>query len=695
MKTIDWSTPSEDAAGSMPLGNGDIGLNVWIDLSGILRFYIGKTDAWGESGQLYKVGRVRVDLRDRSGEQLLRGQPWSWSLDMHTATMRVHSPRAALALRVDANHPLIFLTAEGPDGMVLEAAAEVWRTARRPLTGQEQHSLLTGGPDAVYSEADELLSPDERTVAVLHHNHSSVWGGNLARQELAEWQAEAQDPLAGNTFGYAMRGAHLRRSEEATLSGMAPGGKASLSIAVLTCRNSSRETWTHRVVRLLEQAPPPGNPSTESAHQKWWEGFWGRSFVELQGDETASTVSLNYAAQRFLNACAGRGAYPIKFNGSLFTVDWGYPRTANRLQPDYPVERFDADYRRWGPGYWHQNTRLPYWAMLGAGDYDLMEPFFAMYRDALPLAEFRTRKLCGHGGAFFPEAMTFWGTYLDHHYGWPGERDPALPKHVAANGYMRMHHSSGLEVAHLALLRHARTRDGDFLRTTALPITEAVLTYYDEHYPRLQGKLHLAPAQVLEQWWEASNPLPDLAGLEAVTRLVLKLDDRVSSGLRETARRLEHDLPPLPMRTEDSGVVFAPAARWEGPPRNRENPELYALFPFLLCPPGSPRFAIADETFSRRTYRDDVGWMQDGIQAALLGRVPEAMTSIINRLGAAPEAARFPAFWGPNWDWIPDQDHGSTAAIALQFLCHWGKGTLPCGLTLSHSLPGDGLSGLR
>jgi hypothetical protein len=27
---------------------------------------------------------------------------------------------------------------------------------------------------------------------------------------------------------------------------------------------------------------------------------------------------------------------------------------------------------------------------------------------------------------------------------------------------------------------------------------------------------------------------------------------------------------------------------------------------------------------------------------------------------------RFPAFWGPNYDWSPDQDHGNVAMIALQ-----------------------------
>ena len=27
---------------------------------------------------------------------------------------------------------------------------------------------------------------------------------------------------------------------------------------------------------------------------------------------------------------------------------------------------------------------------------------------------------------------------------------------------------------------------------------------------------------------------------------------------------------------------------------------------------------------------------------------------------------RFPAFWGPNFDWTPDQDHGCVPMIALQ-----------------------------
>ena len=45
--------------------------------------------------------------------------------------------------------------------------------------------------------------------------------------------------------------------------------------------------------------------------------------INASAAEEAETVSRSYTLQRYMNACAGRGAYPIKFNGSIFTVDNG------------------------------------------------------------------------------------------------------------------------------------------------------------------------------------------------------------------------------------------------------------------------------------------------------------------------------------------------------------------------------------
>src|SRR5258708_17819815 len=69
-----WTTPGPGPAESMPLGNGDIGLNVWVEPGGDLLFYVSKTDAWGDQikpwmdgwmkqgGILSKLGLVRISF---------------------------------------------------------------------------------------------------------------------------------------------------------------------------------------------------------------------------------------------------------------------------------------------------------------------------------------------------------------------------------------------------------------------------------------------------------------------------------------------------------------------------------------------------------------------------------------------------------------------------------------------------------
>ena len=60
---IIWDSPSKGMDGSMPIGNGDIGSNVWMEENGDLVFYISRTDSWGDNGRLLKVGRVRISLK--------------------------------------------------------------------------------------------------------------------------------------------------------------------------------------------------------------------------------------------------------------------------------------------------------------------------------------------------------------------------------------------------------------------------------------------------------------------------------------------------------------------------------------------------------------------------------------------------------------------------------------------------------
>ncbi|MEA3365885.1 MAG: hypothetical protein U9Q79_09630, partial [Candidatus Hydrogenedentes bacterium] len=138
-------------------------------------------------------------------------------------------------------------------------------------------------------------------------------------------------------------------------------------------------------------------------------------------------------------------------------------------------------------------------------------------------------------------------------------------------------------------------------------------------------------------------------------------------------RRILETVPPLPMtKTEDARPVLAAAAEILEPPKNQENPALYAVFPYRLFGVGRPSLDIARRTYASRRVKSHRGWHQEETQAACLGLADEAGQGLLEQLSDQYRAGRFPVNWGPNFDWIPDQDHGSNILMALQhMLLQW------------------------
>lgn len=412
-----------------------------------------------------------------------------------------------------------------------------------------------------------------------------------------------------------------------------------------------------------------------------WRLFVGGAEVASDGsppsvEDAALAVTRGYILQRWINACAGRGALPIKFNGSLFTVP----------TDDAPETwKGDPDYRRWGSGYWWQNTRLPYIASCASGDFDLMLPMFRMYAgDTLGVAKYRNRHHLNAPGAFLNECSYFWGHAFNECYG--VERKPDLPPGINELQYHRWEFTAGYELAWMMLDYYEYTRDEKFLAEMVAPFVREILAFYDARYPvDAGGHIAISPAQALETWWDCTNPMTDIAGLTAVTERLLQLEGwdtvpvtqrfvrwlsrkpqgRMPEDLEALVRRVRAKMPPLPTREQDGARMLAPAGRFETK-KNIENPELYAVFPFRLVAIGRPDIDLGIRAFRARTDRGDSGWRQDDIFAAYLGLADEAGKLLVGRARKHHPASRFPAFWGPNYDWVPDQDHGGVLMRALQ-----------------------------
>jgi hypothetical protein len=212
------------------------------------------------------------------------------------------------------------------------------------------------------------------------------------------------------------------------------------------------------------------------------------------------------------------------------------------------------------------------------------------------------------------------------------------------------------------------TLDETFLRETLVPFATQVMTFYERHYPReSDGRIRFEPAQALETWWDSVNPLPEIAGLRSVLpRLTSLPEGAVPGATRSDWLKLLDAMPPLPVqRADDGSLTLAPAAT-TGQKANSETPELYAVFPYGLFGAGKDNLDLARRTWERRDPKATGGWRQDAVNAAMLGLTDEAARFVTSNFKTKHPASRFPAFWGPNANWIPDQDHGSVSMIALQ-----------------------------
>ena len=632
---VDWDSPGPNSAASMPLGNGDIGLNVWVDPGGDLLFYISKTDAWGgekdpaadewmqTGGVLMKLGLVRVTL---SPNPLAGGPattPFHQILHLHDGEITITEGEGSTAIHyriwVDANHPVIRVEAKSDRPLKATVTLHDWRLGR----------------------GDSILPVKERIV--WKHQNPSKDDPRLA------------DPhLADICFGGTIDGGGLTRKDDSTLASAVAKKDQLISIVALTGVGSE---WRPALDRRIASIGRLGLEAERLAHRQWWDQFWGRSYIFLHGNShgdtrdaaSADSVTRGYILQRFATACAGRGAYPIKFNGSLFVVDDPHHLSDGKLVP------VNADFRAWGGQYWFQNTRPMYWPRLAAGDFDLMMPLFNMYLHILPENAAEVKKYYDHGGAYFQETTPFWGTL------------PFMPPSGQAL-YTHHYFTPILELSMMMLDYYEYTGDDRFVRQYLLPIASAGLEFFDRHFPRdSAGHLLLDPDNSIEMYWKVHDPAPDIAGLKAVLTRMIQLPSSFVLPQRKEWRALLAILPPLPIDSSDGAPRLLP---YTGPQtaerRNEENPELYAIYPFRLYGLDKSGLALARHTFDMRKCPQKGCWSQDPVQAAMLGYTDIAKEDTRYALTRKDASQKFPAFWDKSHDYLPDEDNGGNGENGLQ-----------------------------
>jgi len=674
---IIWNSPSTNPSESMPCGGGDIGMNVWVE-NGDVIIYVARSGNFDEHNTLMKTGRLRIKLFPNP----FAGTVFKQQLHLQEGYVTVEGEHKGLKVKLtiwaDVYFPRAHVDISANKKIRVEASYESWRYRDRVVKARENfaNSWKWAAPKNNVYRKDEI-NFEGNGVLFYHHNPvETIFDATVAQQGMQSVKDQLYNPLKELAFGGFLFGENFIPGGTDTgtyvntdykawkLRSKSPAVAQALNLALFDAQVSNISQWKAGLLARHIPQPIPDFKRTQS----WWQQFWNRSFIHIgAGNEELKDweIGRNYQIFRYMLACNANSDWPTKFNGGLFTVDPVYT-DKNELTPDY---------RNWGGGlHTMQNQRLVYFPMIKAGDWDMLHAQLYFYQRILKNAELRSKVYWNHEGACFTEQMENFGLPNYAEYG--SKRPEYFDKGVEYNAWLEYEWDTVLEFC-LMVLEQERYTGQDI--THFIPFLQKSLQFFDEHYQYLarqrgikaldgDGKLILFPGSGAETFKMANNASSTIAALQTVTRRLLELPEKyLNKKERAYWDSFSHRIPPIPYTRVYGPVTIAPAKSWERV-QNVESPQLYPVYPWGIFGIGKPGLDTALNTWKYDSlvnkFRSHLGWKQDNIWAARLGLTDEAWR--LTALKLQNSERRFPAFWGPGFDWVPDHNWGGSGMIGLQ-----------------------------
>ncbi|MEI6142143.1 MAG: DUF5703 domain-containing protein [Mariniphaga sp.] len=679
-----WTAQSQNSSESMPCGGGDIGLNVWVEKGEIL-FYLSRSGAFDENNVFPKFGRVRLKLTPNPFD----GGDFRQELKLKEGTIEISGNKGGnkctIKIWVDVFRPVVHVETESNQPVTVEATYENWRIKDLEWTNQRMTNASLGFRDAPMNAVirKDSISFEGNTVLFYHRNREeSLFDITVKQQGLDPVKDQLWNPLKNLTFGGMMVGENMKPAGKTSgkytdtqfegwkLQSIKPLRKHELKVFLHIENAPDVSGWKDGLAKNVKEVEA-AQKTTRAKTLQWWSDFWERSYIIINPEKADPKspewqVGRNYQLFRYQLGCNAYGNYPTKFNGGMFTFDPVY------VDKNLP---FTPDHRNWGGGtHTQQNQRLVYFPMFKSGDFDMLPSQLNFYLRALRNAEIRTEFYWGHKGPSFSEQLEQFGLPLATSYGW--NRPDYFPKGLEYNYWLEYHWDSQMEFC-LMMLDMERFNNEDI--TKYIPFIESCLTFFDEHYRMeakirgrqvLDGEGHLVlyPGTGAETYKMAYNSTSTIAGLQTVLGRLLELPDKyLSSEKRKHWEEMLKSIPPIAFREKDGHKTISPAWTWARI-NNQEIPQLYPVYPWGMYGIGKPDLEVAINTWKYGTdipiQKNHISWHQDAIFCARLGLTDEAAAITIKKLQDSER--RYPTFWGPGHDYVPDHNWGGSGMIGLQ-----------------------------
>jgi hypothetical protein len=671
---VTWTSPSKSSLGSMPLsGRHGAGANVWVQ-DGSLWIYLDHNGAYDECGRLLKLGCLRMTPHHSA----LGGRGFKQTLDLASGAIDISQADIHITLRFADEALIIKSHSKSPDTFDISFGS--WRY--KPLQNVRIDMFNARG-----SYSPDSITMSKTGFLWCHNNAASPYDV----EALAKQQGIAVNNVGSVTAKRIFGGAivvqggltNLKSSlvrwqywDGKTWTGSSHLSKEQTIIVRMGAGIGVRPTdWEKEATALLR---PSALSKALQQEQLLWNEFWSRSFVNINDKagekDNGFLIGRNYQLFRYMLACNRDGELPLLFNGGIFTVDNKPGEVTGNNNNELPISEGDSitpDFRRWM--YCHfmsQNQRWLGWPTIANGDEELLSPSIHFYRDRSAVAAARAHEN-GAQGVVYPEPLDVWGLCCV----------APLKNGLCGADHLTYHFSMMLENAWMALQAHS-VLNRDISKDMSW--IEGTVKFYDTYY-RLKhkeltghelgddGKLVIYPGNGLELAKGATNQIEAVCALRRITGALLSLPGLPDS-VRKDMQRISSILPDVPIGIRNGKRSLLPAKSWEQEYNKWEPIEMYAFWPYRVVGVTKPEtLQLARDTWNTvpedraRLCKQDYSWMANVVNMAALAWPEEAKKRAIYKMAnnTAPQM-RFPAFFGPGHDWLPDHNWGGSGMTGIQ-----------------------------
>jgi len=209
-----WESPSKDASGQMPLGNGDIASGVYAIEDGDLYLLLSKNDAFTYWGDIFKTGRVRISF---SSNPFAKGKSFRQVMDMKSGLVQIEADGIKIKIWADANRPVYHVEIDSPKEIEVKAEPEFWERFDKCGFNVDVEGRIAQEASSQPTQ-DVRVDKNEKIIWYYAVGDRSIFKEDMKYYDVEELIDKYPDPLIHNTFGNLLESPDLTL-KEGSLSG--------------------------------------------------------------------------------------------------------------------------------------------------------------------------------------------------------------------------------------------------------------------------------------------------------------------------------------------------------------------------------------------------------------------------------------------------------------------------------------------